>query len=333
MSEQASPRNRIWIIALIVSLLVLSIPMAIGSGGGGGLVQLGQWNNFPCGQPDCSISPPGYAGGIACSVGPLSNITISGGAGDQCQLFNSAAYWTVIPTPGAGLVVNLEVNCVSPATPTTSGSVIQLQYANYSRTSTLWENSTNFVLVPNFQAIYIDNTLGWDCPGTLVSTSSVAIPSSAAPGNAYVFRAVGVCGCDSTTKNGGNPILSTISLQVQQGFRRIFTPVLVTHTTTAFSFQMVTNIAVTTTTTVNVSWLSTNQTTTACGVADMCIQSGTTSCSITVGNSNCSSTTLTYPTAFTGTVEVELTTLTSVGGNVVINIGTYVMFATHVTQA
>jgi hypothetical protein len=292
---------------------------------------LGQWNGFP--NPNGLLTYSNISMGstaIACSVGVLSNKTLSGGAGDYCQLFNSSGYWTVLAPPSTnGIIqVTLEVGCVSPAIPTMGGSVLYLQYANYTASSNLWENTTNFIFLPGQQAIYIDNTLNWDCPGTLVSQSNVNLPSSALPGNGFIFRVVGVCSCNSTTSTAGNPILSFVSIIVRI---QLDSPIFVAEPfailTTSFKYQGSTNIAVSASTNVNVQWIATNN-----GVV---IQSGTTSaiCTIPINSVKCSSSTITFPVAFASTPNVVVSVIAPFAGNpIIIPIGTYDFFRTQLAK-
>lgn len=296
-------------------------------------VQLGQWTSFPNPNAGNVVYQNGGTSGIACSVGILTNKTFGGGPGDNCELFNTRNYEAIVSPIGttgqSAISIDMSVGCVSPAVHTSQGSVLYLQYANYTASTNLWENTTNFVFVPGQQAIYIDNTNGWDCPGTLQSTTFLTMPVTPAPGNGFIFRVVGVCGCNSTTVNAGNPILSSVSLLLESNLASpIYTSTPFAISTTGFRYQGSTNLLALSATNVNIQWIATNST--------VFVQSGSTSaiCTIAIGQVKCSSSTITFPIAFIGTPHVVTSVTAPFAGNPVLTpLGSVDFFRTHVIQA
>jgi hypothetical protein len=277
--------DQIGIASLLIAIIALALAVvAIASGGGGAqtFTQLGVWQNMPSGVTEL-MGNTSYRG--------LLITRSSAGEG--------------------GISVGLGVNCITPSN--TVGAILQLQYANYSDTTHV--NTTNFVNIGI--PIPIDNSANNPCPGALEGLSA-NLPSINTNPVIFVFRVVGSNGGGA----GDNPRFSSMNVYVLQLLRKAYIPVIVSHGTTTFTYQIQSTTPLGSTTTVNAIWISTNQTgPTVCGTGDLCIQSGTTSCSISAGAANCATTTVTYGTAFSGTVEVSLIPTTS-GASTVLPIGT-----------
>ena len=254
----------------------------------------GQWENFPCGQTNCN-----------CSIN----------SGDECQLFNNEAYYGIysISPDGnlgnaGGLSAGFSVDCVSPATPTTGGSVLYLQYANYSL-GTVWDNVTNFKTIGS--TIYIDNTLGWDCPGHLENNTAGNLPMFAlnTTVHGFIFRVIGACGC-AGSGNAGKPVLTNVNVLIFQAVLSTISFRIAATFTNRFVYTASLSYPALGSTTINSRWIATNQTASSCGfLSDVCIQSGTASCVITV--STCPSTTVNFSVSFSGAPQVVMSPSTA----------------------
>lgn len=291
----------------------------------------GVWLNFPCGFSDCSVLGAISHGQQQCAVALTSN---------DCDLFNNPnqAYYGVLSfaaQPGAqgtgtGLYAGFSVNCISPAVHTSAGSVLVLQYANYSEIT--YHNVSNFKTIG--QAIYIDNTTGWPCPGVLNNDGyDGQLPSffQNTTIQAFELRVVGICSCgNGSPLNGGNPIINDVSVTVFQKTQLVMNYRVFSATTTIFRFVAYQNVPALQTTTVVVNWMATNQTGATCGVLDSCVQSGTSSsCIITVGSTSCPFVTVTFPHAFVGTPTVMVASGNFALSTVVLPTGNIPLFHTQ----
>jgi hypothetical protein len=295
-------RKRILVLVFLIGLIVLGdiVSGAIGIASGPSLASdtctvsnmlcphdtypLGTWFNFPDINPPCNPQPTGFAG--------------------ACELLGNSSYRGLLVTHSSfgenGLNVALVEECITPSN--TVGSQLQLQYANYSETTR--SNSSNFVNIGGSD--FIDN-INDPCPGVVTSGTGVLPPISLNPSD-FLFRVIGYGGGGT----GDNPRFSMVAVLISQAIGRIYQIQAAGITTAHFLWKPWSSYPLTTATTVTISWIGTNQTTTACGTNDNCIQSGTSSCSIPAGTIACSSfTTVTFGTAFTGTVIVTTTPQTT----------------------
>lgn len=287
--------------------LLLLIPIFTGfTTTGTGSIQLGQWTNYPGNPFTLTTTFPngtqicdGFPGVSSC-VCDLPHINTVPSVGDACELFNSPNYRAEIFTNGPqnGLSVGFSLNCINPAIHTNGGSVVYLEYANYSFTT--WANVSNFKIVG--ASIYIDNTNSFPCPGTLANDIG-SIPATSSDG--YEFRIVAVCGCTGFGSSG-NPILNNVQVDMFRSTGQLIGIQMLGFTTAHFLWRAQTISPVTSSTTVTLNWIATNQTSATCGIIagvnDECIQSGTSTCSIGAGTSACSTVTVTFSHTFTGTV-------------------------------
>lgn len=335
--------------AVLLIILIIIGDFAAGifsSGAGSAGINLGVWNNFPNSTGLSYFNVSMGTSGSACSVGILSNKTLAGGAGDHCELFNSAGYRQalLIPTaqPESGISIQLSVNCITPATPTQSGTVLYIQYANYTINSALqvWENTSNFILT-NAPAVYIDNTNGWDCPGNgpLVGSPGL-LPSF--PANwcvnagqcGFVFRVVAVCACNSNGGSdpltAGNPRFASLGLLITQTVDQAYGANSFVITSTSFRYQGFSHYPVSVSTDVKVQWIATNN-----GVA---VESGVTGagiCTITTASPaiRCTSSVITFPVAFVGTPNVVVSVTSPIAAAFGLPLGSLTFFTTQIVTA
>jgi hypothetical protein len=245
-------------------------------------------------------------------------------AGDLCQLFNDPYYSGIYPYVGTALSVHFQVNCVKPALPTTGGSVLYLQYANYtfSDVPPVWENVSNWKILGS--TIYIDNTLNWPCPGVLVNTIAGFLPAiGSGTVNAYQFRVVGVCSCNATTPNAGNPILNNVQVNLLVQSKAPYAIQATGFTTAHFLWLPIAPTSLGTATTVTIGWIASDGTT---------VQVGTSSCTIPVASDRCTTQTVNFGIAFAGTPVV--TTQIKLNPQIsVTSVGSITLFSTHHIQA
>ena len=259
-------------------------------------VALGTWFNFPS---SCSASF------------------------DECELMGNQSYRQVLATGSAsgegGITVQLSVGCILPSV-SIFNPKLNLQYANYSRFTGL--NTSKFLTLVSVQ---IDNSAGNPCPGNLISTGA-NLPSINTNPADFIFRVVGQNG----TGTGDNPRFSSVSVLVSQLAQRIYMIDIPAPTTTTFAWKAYSNFPVSSSTTFTMQWSASNITTTNCGsIGDHCWEQGTSSCTFNSGAQVCSATiTVTYNTAFTGTVRVQATSK-NVGTVLTIPIMSLSMFQTQ----
>jgi len=289
-------------IVPVTIILSLCFGLIYSGSGSSGAVTTGIWHNFPCGS-------------ISCYDGVTNNCGV-GGSQDTCELMNSTFYrGTVFVPTTASLAVGFEVGCVTPATPTLAGSVLYLEYANYSLVSYL--NTSKFQILSSAPgSIYIDNTNGWPCPGILMSDTLFTLPAVIPTGvNGFIFRVVGVCSPCPVGGNAGNPKLSFVRLIFSHSLQSIATTTIATIATTNFKWEGVLSLPRTVSTTISIRWIASNQTLT-CGLTDSCSQEGSSSCVIAVKATTCALTTVTFTNAFSGTPAVIMQVLNPpVGGS------------------
>ena len=264
------------LIGVLFSVVSLSAESPSASSPG---VSLGTWLNFPS---SCSSSF------------------------DDCELMGNHSYRQVLATASStgesGLLVQLSVGCILP-----SVSIFQpqltLQYANYSRSTGL--NTSNFAILAG-AAVSIDNSANHPCPGTLISTSA-NLPSIVINPADFIFRVIGTNGNGA----GDNPRFSYISVLVSQRAQRTYMINIPAPGTSTFVWTAYSNFPVPSSTTFTMQWSASNITTTACGISvtvtlNHCWEQGTSSCTFNSGAQLCSAgVTVTYNTAFTGTVRVQ----------------------------
>lgn len=203
------------------------------------------------------------------------------------ELFNNSTIRQVL-LPQTDIRVRLDVTCVSPSD--NSGAEVRLQEATYSLITD--SNSTNFADVPNFPNIPIDNSAGYPCPGTIVSSSGT-LPAPADTLHGYIFRVVGQNGGGQ----GDNPRFSNFQIEVTEQVNIPVTPVLTTSATaTNFGVTMVAPFPTTFGYAAKFTWLSDNTTVSQPGYT----QVGTSTCTIPAGSPSTCTVTVTFPTSYSG---------------------------------
>lgn len=239
-------------------------------------VPLGVWANFPL--------------STQCSTG---NYTAQ-----NCELLGNTTYRGTLnfiaSNTESGVRAGFSATCINPSN--TVGAILQLQYANYSAVTHL--NTTNFV---NFGGtIKIDNSANWPCPGNLVGAFANLPPTL----GGVIFRIVGTGGGGV----GDNPRFSSVTVNIGQLLlsATIFEPLSIT--TSGFTANVRVTYPTLSTLTLGFRWIATNSSNTlGCGIGllttDVCIQHGSGSCSAVIQSVGCN-VAVTYPTAFSGTVDV-----------------------------
>jgi hypothetical protein len=292
------------LLALLMLLPLTITFMPIG-GGGPAPYPLGTWFGFPgCynqGPPCCSATFPPF------------------GAADYCELMGNSSYRGILQGTGssgsAGLSVSLLVGCVAPATG--ADAALTLQYANYS--STTHANSTNFVNTSG--VVRIDNSAGFTCPGTLESTSFFTLPSQTGNPAVYEFRVVATDG----NGPGDNPRFSNIAVIATQIVTRIAQVTLTSITKNGFTAFLSLAQRVASSQAEPFQWIATNITSTSCVTLSVCIQHGSSTCTIAVGLSQCS-VAVTFGTAFSAIPNV-VATPTALPGVVGVPAGAVTLFS------
>lgn len=225
---------------------------------------------------------------------------------DACELMFNTSYRGLLSVHSnsgvGGISIGLEVGCTSPSN--TLGAILQLQYAQYidDNPSAFHANFTNFVNIGT--PIKIDNSTGWPCPGVLeepAGTIPAYNPSSPCCVEIYELRVKGSGGGGV----GDNPRFSFVHVFVNQ----IAQTAIVADAKqkslgagTGFIWGSVSTLPAAASITVTVSWLSTNITSTNCGVLH-CWESGTSTDTILAGATLGNTVTVNYATTFTGTVK------------------------------
>jgi hypothetical protein len=235
-------------------------------------VPLGTWVNMPTSS--------------SCSVGNSS--------ASICELMGNQSYRGILAFTAAqieaGLTLGLQVGCITPSN--NVGAILFPQYANYSAAT--HTNSSNFVSVGG--GIPIDNSANWPCPGNLDMAAN-PLPATV---QAFIFRIVGVNGGG----NGDNPRFSNIIIDLHQTVPRIAVGGESGISTTGFTERMSLTLPPAITTSVSFQWIATN--------GGLTTQSGSGSCSVTVGNSACTSA-VTFSPAFSTTPNVVSSSTTFFG--------------------
>jgi hypothetical protein len=113
--------------------------------------------------------------------------------------------------------------------------------------------------------------------------------------NGFMFRTVGVCGCNATVANAGNPIINNIEVNLQLGTKAPYSIQATGYTTLHFLWLPIAPIILGTATTVTINWIGSDGTTT---------QIGTSSCTIPAASDRCTTQTVIFPLAFVGTPSV-----------------------------
>lgn len=205
------------------------------------------------------------------------------------------------------MTIGLEIGCVDPSN--TVGGTLQLQYAQY-----LDSSHTNFTTFANIGgSILIDNSANNPCPGVLEGTAGTIPPynpNSPCCIEIYQLRVLGKLGGGA----GDNPRFSFVHVyvnQIEQNVVIAYAKQKSIGANTGFVWSSSATLAVQTTLTVTINWASTNLTSTGCGLLLLvdahCWESGTSSDTITAGNTIGVATTVTYATAFTGTTKTLVT--------------------------
>ncbi len=316
-SKRLSTAPKLWSTGLILTLFITLLPFSIGSGGGNAGTPLGTWTNFPCGGTNCNCPSFGV---------------------DACQLMNNPQYLGIysistdsVRGDAAGLQAGFQVSCVQPATPTTGGSVLYLQYANYSLTSYL--NTSNFLTIGS--SIYVDNTNGWPCPGILQNDMAGTLPSLTNDLNThgFIFRIIGVCGC-SGIGNAGTLRITNVNVIVYQRLTATFHIRLASRTTTKFIYLIYASLPAPVASVITNDWIATNETSASCSLlSDVCIQSGTSSCTIPVGGFSCPSTTVNFAVTFSTAPAVVMTLTNVAPWTLPIQVSSINVFATPLVTA
>lgn len=247
-------------------------------------VSLGVWKNFP------PIS--------SCDVTAVpNNVTAK-----VCELMGNSSYRGVLPGGFAGYSVGLSVGCISPSVPTGLGGpgFLQLQYAIYTQIGET--NSSNWQSVGS--SLQIDGATN-PCPGNDVSPSGALNTTT----TGYIFRVVGADGGGP----GDNPRFSSIGVTIFQTVVRTFGAQYSIIGVTSFTAIVTASVPVLGNQLVNFRWFATNVSSTnpscghnAAGNDNVCWQRGASSATIPTGGFFSSTVTVTYPTAFTGTVTAIL---------------------------
>jgi len=260
------------IIALLVGFVGWGIPNSGGGGSSSAGVPLGTWTNMPF---------------------------------SQTELMGNTSYRAVLrfTTASSAVTVELEVGCISPSN--TIGATLQLQYANFTAVTNT--NTSLFVNLGN--AIPIDNSVNFPCPGVLLDGTPGGLPPNIS-NPAYEFRVVG--------SNGGgigdNPRFSFVSVLIHQQVQPLFQLRKAAVSTTSFTTVALLEYATSAVAgqVVSFDWIAVNDTGTSCLSLSACIQHGTNSCTIPLNGFTCNVVT-TFGTAFTNTPNVVVSPNTAVG--------------------
>ncbi len=251
-----------------------------------------------------SSHAPGGSSGIGVPLGTWTNMPSS-----PTELMGNTSYRGILLPPAsvaiAGISAGISVSCIS--TSNTLGANLQLQYALFSVTTNT--NTSNFQSIPN-GIVYIDGVSSPGCVNNSYAGNVGLNLNSTVSGIGYIFRVMGSSGGGP----GDNPRFSSVTVELQETIVRIYMPAVIANSITVngFTGRMYSDVNVVSSVTPIFQYVATNN-----GVQT---DSGSSSCTISIGSNNCS-VAVTFPLAF-ATVPNVVMTSGSPGGSNTIPLGT-----------